>query len=155
MDNQVIDLDRLSPQDIQELHRTMLIEIDAVTQNQQQLRVAHTKYQQSLNSVRQLVPTKEKTVETLVPLTSSMYMLGEVRQVEKVMVDVGTGYFVEKSLEDGIKFFESKLALVEDQLDKLDQIVAAKRNDLAKVRASMSMMQKRMQAAQQRQQQTQ
>jgi len=50
---------------------------------------------------------------------------------------LGLGFFVEKSLEDAITFFEGKIALVEDQMEKLDQISAAKRNDLAKIRAAM------------------
>jgi hypothetical protein len=31
----------------------------------------------------------------MLPLTSSLYVSGEVEDVEKVLVDVGTGYFVE------------------------------------------------------------
>eukprot|EP00461_Guttulinopsis_vulgaris_P000264 UN00264 len=145
--DQVIDLDRLSPQDIQELHRTMMLEIDAVGQNISQLRGAHTKYLQSLNSVKQLVPSEDKAVESLIPLTPSMYMIGEIREVQKVLVDIGTGYFVEKPLDKAILFFEDKVKLVDDQLDKLETILAAKRNDLAKVRASMNMRQKAFQNA--------
>ena len=34
--------------------------------------------------------------EILVPLTSSLYVKGRLTDREKVLVDVGTGYYVEK-----------------------------------------------------------
>ena len=37
---------------------------------------------------------RDKTV--LVPLTSSLYVPGKLRDVENVIVDVGTGYYVQK-----------------------------------------------------------
>jgi len=33
----------------------------------------------------------------LVPLSSSMYVPGQLSDVENVMVDVGTGYYVKKA----------------------------------------------------------
>ncbi len=38
----------------------------------------------------------------LVPLTSSMYVVGELSSTKKVLVDVGTGYYVEKKVPDAI-----------------------------------------------------
>ena len=38
--------------------------------------------------------TVEKTI--LVPLTNSLYVPGKLRDVEHVIVDVGTGYYVKK-----------------------------------------------------------
>jgi prefoldin alpha subunit len=32
----------------------------------------------------------------LIPLTSSLYVPGQVKDIEKVIIDVGTGYYVEK-----------------------------------------------------------
>ena len=34
--------------------------------------------------------------EVLVPLTSSLYVPGKLNDVENVVVDVGTGYYVKK-----------------------------------------------------------
>lgn len=153
MDNNVINLDLLGPQEIQELYRTMTLDINTIQVNMGHLRTAHNQYSQSLRSIQQIVPSEEKKVESLIPLTSSLYMLGEIREVKKVLVDVGTGYFVEKPLEQAIAFFDSKVKLVEDQLDKLEQILAGKRNDLAKVQGSMNLRMRMHQQQQQQQQQ--
>jgi hypothetical protein len=42
------------------------------------------------------VEQKGAGAEVLVPLTSSLYVPGEIEQTQKVLLDIGTGYFVEK-----------------------------------------------------------
>jgi prefoldin alpha subunit len=34
--------------------------------------------------------------KVLIPLTSSLYVPGKIKDTENVIVDIGTGYFVEK-----------------------------------------------------------
>jgi len=34
----------------------------------------------------------------LVPITSSLYVPGETTQLDNVLIDVGTGYYIEKSV---------------------------------------------------------
>lgn len=38
----------------------------------------------------------ETDKKILIPLTSSLYIPGRIKDTENVLVDVGTGYFVEK-----------------------------------------------------------
>ncbi len=38
----------------------------------------------------------------MVPLTSALYVHGTVGNSNSVMVDIGTGYFVEKTIKGGI-----------------------------------------------------
>ncbi|KAG9289150.1 hypothetical protein G9A89_022459 [Geosiphon pyriformis] len=54
----------------------------------------------------------------------------ELAQSEKVIVDVGTGYYVEKSIEDAIKFFLGKVEFVKQNLDSLQQTITSKQNNL-------------------------
>lgn len=43
-------------------------------------------------------------MEILVPLTTSLYYSGKLDKVDTVMVDIGTGYFVEKVLKFIIEY---------------------------------------------------
>lgn len=43
----------------------------------------------------------------LVPLTSSLYVPGKIVDCDKVMVDVGTGYYVEK-----VRFYNVLLPII-------------------------------------------
>ena len=45
----------------------------------------------------------------LVPLTQSLYVPGRVKEPSRVIVDVGTGYYVEKSLPKAKEFMERKV----------------------------------------------
>lgn len=45
----------------------------------------------------------------LVPLTQSLYVPGRIKEPSKVMVDIGTGYYVEKSLPKAKEFMERKV----------------------------------------------
>jgi prefoldin alpha subunit len=44
--------------------------------------------------LHRLVFAADKKV--LIPLTSSLYVPGRIKDTENVLVDIGTGYFVEK-----------------------------------------------------------
>ena len=46
---------------------------------------------------------------TLIPLTSSLYIPGKIKSVQSALVDIGTGYFVEKSLDGAAEYFEVRL----------------------------------------------
>jgi prefoldin alpha subunit len=48
----------------------------------------------------------------LIPMTSSLYVPGKIKNVNKVLVDVGTGYFVEKEKEEAIKYVQRKLEMM-------------------------------------------
>ena len=48
----------------------------------------------------------------LVPVTSSLYVPGETTKLDTVLVDVGTGYFVGKSVPAAEEFIERKVRAI-------------------------------------------
>lgn len=60
----------------------------------QTLKMAKTKFAGSKDSVEQL-NEDWKNKEILVPLTGSMYVPGVVKQIDNLVIDVGTGYYAE------------------------------------------------------------
>lgn len=60
-----------------------------------QLKQAQNRFADCIESCKAVdASNKDKTI--LVPLTSSLYVPGKLANVEKVIVDIGTGYYVEK-----------------------------------------------------------
>jgi len=69
-----------------------------------QLKIAQARFQSCVESVEAIRPENQgawnifshpgKT--TLLPLTASLYVPGKLSDPEKVIVDIGTGYYVEK-----------------------------------------------------------
>lgn len=82
----------------------------------------------------------------LVPLTTSLYVPGTLADAENVIVDVGTGFYVEKvrnvqlrqspiliwtqSTKDATKFYEAKVEELGSNLKDLEAIVQGKSNNL-------------------------
>ena len=50
--------------------------------------------------------------EILVPITSSLYVPGKLADKNKVLIDLGTGYFAEKSTKESEKFCDRKLKML-------------------------------------------
>jgi len=66
----------------------------------------------------------------LVPITSSLYVPGETTLVETVLLDVGTGYFIEKSVPQAQGFLDRKIDLIRNQAVTVQQAMAIKNQNL-------------------------
>ena len=66
----------------------------------------------------------------LVPLTGSMYVPGLLTQPEKVVVDIGTGYYVEKDSTAAQEYFTRKVKFVTENMERVQAIG----NEKAKIR---------------------
>ncbi|POI21143.1 hypothetical protein CIB84_015110, partial [Bambusicola thoracicus] len=64
--------------------------------------------------------------DLLVPLTSSMYVPGKLSDVERVLIDVGTGYYVEKTADDAREFFKRKIDFLTKQMEKIQPALQEK-----------------------------
>ena len=81
--------------------------------------------------------------QVLVPLTGSMYVPGKLNNPEKVLVDVGTGYYVEKDVNSAKEYFTKKVKYVTEQMEKVQAIG----NEKNKIReAVMDVMEAKLQA---------
>ena len=67
---------------------------------------------------------------SLLPLTSSLYVPGRLSDPEKVIVDVGTGYFVEKSRADAKKHYQDKIADVTKNMEQLQDTIHRKQDNV-------------------------
>ena len=83
------------------LQSRLTTELEHLTTSHTKLRAAQTKFQDCVRSINEGVAgaaangTDGKN-GILVPLTSSLYVKGTLADREKVLVDVGTGFYVEK-----------------------------------------------------------
>lgn len=67
----------------------------------------------------------------LVPLTKSVYTEAIVDQPTRVLVDIGTGYFVDKSLGAADAYYVRKLKYLQEKVDMVGQVLFEKRQSLA------------------------
>ena len=96
----------------------------------QQLQISRNKLTNSKNALEQLSKTPEGT-PMLVPLTTSLYVPGETAPLDTVLVDVGTGYYIEKSLKQASAFLDRKMALIEQQAANVQSAAQFKHKNLS------------------------
>ncbi|PQE25543.1 prefoldin subunit protein [Rutstroemia sp. NJR-2017a BBW] len=144
---QAIDLSTLSTPQLTQVKKQLDDELEHLTSSFQQLRAAQAKFRECLRSIATGV-----TGAVEVPLTTSLYVPGKLADTENVIVDVGTGFYVEKvntthvklalqyfdlSTKDATKFYEAKVDELGNNLKDLETIVQNKSNSLRMVEDGM------------------
>ncbi len=81
-----------------------------------------------LSNLDKLFWNQRSGEKILAPLTNSLYVPGTLNNVEKVIVDVGTGYFMEKSIPDARDFYSRKIDFLRANLEKLQETISAKQS---------------------------
>ena len=83
---------------------------------------ASNKFNESKSTI-QYLKEKAKGREIMVPLTSSLYVPGVMEDNEKVLVEVGAGYFIEESSEKAKEYCDRKIKMLNESGTKVAEIV--------------------------------
>lgn len=144
----VVNLDALSVQQLSQVKKQFDDEVQHLTNSYQNLRVAQQKFKDCVVSVKdgvagsaqgafwqqfsgpQLSSNNHADKTLLVPLTSSLYVPGKLASTSHVMVDVGTGFYVEKTTDDAITFYNGKIEELTGNIKELENVVNGKANNL-------------------------
>ncbi|KAK2510724.1 hypothetical protein Q9233_017478 [Columba guinea] len=100
-------------------------EVEFLSSSIAQLKVVQTKYVEAKDCLNVLNKSNEGK-DLLVPLTSSMYVPGKLSDVERVLIDIGTGYYVEKTADDARDFFKRKIDFLTKQMEKIQPALQEK-----------------------------
>lgn len=85
----------------------------------------------------------------LVPMTSSLYLPGKVSEKDKYLVDIGTGYFVEKNAKDAKQVYQKKLTKLGEDSKKLRDILVLKNESINNINMVLRKKMMEAEAAQQ------
>ncbi|KAH9979225.1 Prefoldin-domain-containing protein [Lactifluus volemus] len=127
---QQINVADLQLPQLAEVKRQLEEELSHLTNSFAQLKQAQSKFRSCIESTNSIKPeNKDKAI--LVPLTSSLYVPGKLRDVENVIVDVGTGYYVQKTRAQAVKHYEDKIEYIKGNLDTLQETIQKKQDNLS------------------------
>ncbi|RMZ69121.1 prefoldin subunit [Pyrenophora seminiperda CCB06] len=121
-----IDITSLPVPRLQELKTQLDAELTHLSNSFQSLRTAQSKFRECLTSITAGLTPATVNKPLLVPLTSSLYVPGKLTDHEHVLVDVGTGFFVEKDIASAKDFYERKVKDLGDSLKDLESVVQGK-----------------------------
>lgn len=100
-------------------------ELDHFAQSLQALNIAKNKFIDCINSIES-VEKSEENQDILVPASGSLYLPGKMVKEASFMVDVGTGYFVEKNASEAITFYRRKVDKLSQESLQIQNIIKEK-----------------------------
>jgi len=126
---QQISLADLDISQLADVRRQLEEELSHLTNSFTQLKQAQAKFKACIGDVGQVKPeNKGKTI--LVPLTNSLYLPGKLSDVDNVIVDVGTGYYVKKTRTQAAKHYKSKVEYIQTNLETLQETIQKKQENM-------------------------
>jgi len=131
MDTQPIDLQSLTVEQLTLVSKQLEEDIEFLQSSYTKLKIAQNKFTESGESVEQLKHCQG--TEAFLPLTSSLYIKGKISKTDTVLVDVGTGYFIEMSLDDGKDYTQRKVKDIEDKSGQIEDTMQQKRRAITSV----------------------
>ena len=99
--------------------------------------MAQGRFTESLNALDVFLPKNEGN-DVMVPLTQSMFVPGKTGKMGKVIVEIGTGYYVEKPIPAAKEFLKRKVEYTSGNASRLEEIISVKRNNLESIMLVMT-----------------
>jgi prefoldin alpha subunit len=108
-------------------------QLNSVDMQAQFMQAAVADYQKAKLTVSQM-KKYTKDSEILIPIGGGNFLNGSLTDVSKVLVDIGAGFMVEKSVDEAVKKIEERLQKVQgnqEQLVKIAQKLQKEANELS------------------------
>ncbi|TFK38519.1 Prefoldin [Crucibulum laeve] len=126
---QTVNVSDLDVGQLSEVRKQLEEELNHLTNSFAQLKQAQAKFKACIDNVNEVKPeNKGKTI--LVPLTNSLYVPGKLSDPDHVIVDVGTGYFVQKTRPQALKHYSGKVDYIRSNLETLEDTIQKKRENM-------------------------
>lgn len=132
-----MEIDSLTPQQLSIVKEQLEEEVEGLVNSATNLRHAKAKYRASKNAL-EVIDARE----ILVPLTASVYVPGRLVDSNNFMVEIGTGYYVEKNKDQASEFCTRKLNMLTENIEKISKLINQRKRDLE---VAMKVMQRKIQ----------
>jgi prefoldin alpha subunit len=133
-----MDLDSYSIEQLSQLKQQEESKLNQVTQHYSQLKQAQIRFMSSKDTLGELKDDKSvEGKEVMVPLTQSLYVSGKIRDPHKVIIELGTGFYVQQSISKSQNFLDRKIALIGKNADSIYDVVMSSRKNLEAIVMTM------------------
>ncbi|KAK9117844.1 hypothetical protein Scep_015937 [Stephania cephalantha] len=119
----VAEMEKMSLEHLKSLKEQSDLEVNLLQDSLNNIRTATARLEIASNALQDL-SLRPQGKKMLVPLTASLYVPGTLDDADKVLVDVGTGYFIEKTMSEGRDYCEGKINLLKSNFDQLIEVAS-------------------------------
>ncbi|GAV72275.1 Prefoldin domain-containing protein [Cephalotus follicularis] len=119
-------MEKMSVEQVKAIKEQADLEVNLLQDSLNNIRTATARLQNASIALHDL-SLRPQGKKMLVPLTASLYVPGTLDDAHKVLVDIGTGYFVEKAMAEGKDYCERKIILLKSNFDQLVEVASKKK----------------------------
>ncbi|CAL5210198.1 unnamed protein product [Lathyrus oleraceus] len=120
-------LERMSVEQLKAVKEQADMEVNLLQDSLTNIGTATTRLELATTALNDL-SLRSHGSKILVPLTASLYVPATLQDPHHVLVDIGTGYFVEKTMPEGKDYCERKINLLKSNFDQLVEVASKKKN---------------------------
>ncbi|KAK3408702.1 probable prefoldin subunit 5 [Eucalyptus grandis] len=122
-----VELEKMSVEQLKAVKEQTDLEVNLLQDSLNNIRSATARLESASSALHDL-SLRPQGHPMLVPLTASLYVPGTLDDSDKVLVDVGTGYFIEKTMAEGKDYCERKINLLKSNFDQLIEVASKKKS---------------------------
>jgi len=122
---QGIEISKLTIPQLSQIRQQVDNDLTVFQESLQALKMAQQKFVDSKECLERLTPECDGK-DILVPLTTSMYVPGVITDCKSVILDIGTGYYAEKDVDDSKEYFKRKVEFVTEQMERIQALAIEK-----------------------------
>ncbi|KAG2316757.1 hypothetical protein Bca52824_019879 [Brassica carinata] len=115
------ELEKMGIDQLKALKEQADLEVNLLQDSLNNIRTANARLESAAGALNDL-SLRPQGKKMLVPLTASLYVPGTLDEADKVLVDIGTGYFIEKTMEDGKDYCQRKINLLKSNYEQLFEL---------------------------------
>jgi prefoldin alpha subunit len=131
-----LDLDTLSLEQLHQLQQSEEARLQTVSSHYATLRATAARFQGSKTALIECAASCSSN-SILVPLTESLYVPGKIRDPSRVLVELGTGFYVDKSNKDAQALLDRKIKLVDVNSENIREIILSLRRNLESIQMAI------------------
>lgn len=120
-------LERMSVEQLKAVKEQTDMEVNLLQDSLTNIRNATTRLEIASSALNDL-SVRPPANQILVPLTASLYVPATLHDSTHVLIDVGTGYFIEKTMDEGKDYCDRKINLLKSNFDQLVEVASKKKN---------------------------
>ncbi|KAK2635700.1 hypothetical protein Ddye_030492 [Dipteronia dyeriana] len=122
-----VEMEKLSVEQLKAFKEQTDLEVNLLQDSLNNIRTATSRLEIASSALQDL-SNRPHGSQMLVPLTASLYVPGTLHDADKVLIDIGTGYFVEKTMAEGKDYCERKINLLKSNFDQLIEVATKKKS---------------------------
>ena len=117
--NEELNLESFTLQELSNLRKKLEEDLSIILDSFNSFKYLFKKFEDGKLIVNNLAKQETRPLEVLVPMSSSLYLPGEISDPNKFVVDLGTGYFAERSAKQTVEYCDQTLAVIRENGDRM------------------------------------